>query len=407
MENDLLIVAHFTNDFGSKGNTRFNYLANLLAVNHFNVELVTSDFSHGRKKKRGAIAEKYNYKITPITEPVYRKNISIKRFYSHYMMSQNLKKYLNNRKIPDLIYCAVPSLDVAKVAIQYAKSHRIPVLIDVQDLWPQAFKMVFNIPVISELAFYPMQKKANYIYSNADEIIAVSETYAKEVLQVNNVQKKAHSIYIGTDLDKFDEIDKFSGKKSDEIWLVYIGTLGHSYDLPSVIDALEIIEKVGITNIKFIVMGDGPLRTKFESYAKRKNVNADFTGTLDYKKMVGILKVSDIAINPISKGAAGSIINKHADYAAAGLPVINTQENIEYRGLVEDYQMGLNCENNNPVDLSEKLMILYEDKSLRNKMALNSRRLAKEKFDRGKSYEEIVGIISELLESKKGSTKFL
>ena len=44
--------------------------------------------------------------------------------------------------------------------------------------------------------------------------------------------------------------------------------------------------------------------------------------------MVGMLGVCDIAVNSISKGAAQSIINKHGDYAAAGLPVVNTQESL-------------------------------------------------------------------------------
>lgn len=71
--------------------------------------------------------------------------------------------------------------------------------------------------------------------------------------------------------------------------------------------------------------------------------------------MTGILCACDIAVNPIKAKSAGSIINKVADYAAAGLPVINTQECEEYRNLVENYKIGFNCENNNANDLAEKL----------------------------------------------------
>ena len=44
-------------------------------------------------------------------------------------------------------------------------------------------------------------------------------------------------------------------------------TLGHSYDLTSVFDALEILKRKGYNNLKFIIMGDGPLKKKFEGYA--------------------------------------------------------------------------------------------------------------------------------------------
>jgi len=97
----------------------------------------------------------------------------------------------------------------------------------------------------------------------------------------------------------------------------------------------------------------------------------------------------DIAVNPIKAGSAGSIINKVGDYAAAGLPVLNTQESFEYRSLIDKYQVGFNCKNNDEVDLADKLLKLYKDENLRKKMSNNSRRLAREKFDRSETYQEI------------------
>ena len=88
----------------------------------------------------------------------------------------------------------------------------------------------------------------------------------------------------------------------------------------------------------------------------------------------------DIAVNSITKGAAQSIINKVGDYAAAGLPVVNNQECIEYRKLVEDYQIGYNVEVSNPEELAEKIEMLYKDKSLRERLGKNNRCLAEEKI---------------------------
>lgn len=50
--------------------------------------------------------------------------------------------------------------------------------------------MVLNIPIISDIIFYPMNKKANFVYKNADEIIGVSETYVNRALKVNKKLKK-------------------------------------------------------------------------------------------------------------------------------------------------------------------------------------------------------------------------
>lgn len=392
---DVLIIAHFTQVPGEEGNGRFHYIAEKLDKQKSSVEVVTTDFSHRTKKRREVTDEQkkdISYKLTLLKEPNYLKNVSLKRFYSHYMMGRALKKYLLKRKKPDVIYCAIPSLDVAKVAAKFAKKNKIYFVIDIQDLWPEAFKMIFNVPIVKDLIFYPMKRKADYVYTNADKIIAVSQTYVDRALLINKRYKESHSVYLGTDLKFVDNLilkNKLEIKPNNEIWVVYIGTLGHSYDLTSVIDALLILKNRGIDNIKLIVMGDGPLKRKFEDYANEQEIYSKFTGRLDYSKMLGILKECDIAINPIKAGSAGSIINKVGDYAATGLPVINTQESLEYRNIVQKYMIGLNCLNNNSNDLAEKLYKIYSDKELRTEMGKNNRKIAEKYFDRGYTYQVI------------------
>ena len=109
-------------------------------------------------------------------------------------------------------------------------------------------------------------------------------------------------------------------------------------------------------------------------------------GRLKYNEMCSLLTACDITVNPIMHMAAQSIINKHADYAASGLPVVSTQESEEYRRLIESYHMGFNCRNNDSKDLAEKLGVLVNDESLRKQMGANARRCAEEKFDRKTTY---------------------
>ncbi len=396
----VLIIAHFMQTPSENGNSRFTYIANLLGDKKENqIELITSSFSHKYKEQRVISNEpidKLNYKLKTINEPGYKKNVSLKRFYSHYIMGKNLKKYLNKLDYkPDVIYCAVPSLDVGRVTAKYAKKNNIRFIIDVQDLWPEAFKMVFNLPIISNLIFWPMKKLANYIYKNADDIVAVSETYANRASGVNEKYKHKLSVFLGTDLDFFDECKKKNKCIFDDeiIRIAYIGTLGHSYDIKCIIDAIKLLNDREIKNIKFVIMGDGPLKQEFENYAKQKNIDSEFTGRLPYEEMVGKLCSCDIAVNPIMHNAAQSIINKVGDYAAAGLPVVSTQECEEYRKLVENYNIGFNCDNGNIQDISEKLERLIKNKELRTKMGENNRKLAEEKFDRRVTYKQIVDLV--------------
>lgn len=394
----VLMIANFARFPWEEGNGRFSYIINLLNHEKVEIEFITSSFFHGEKKQRNLNDERLknlNYKATLIKEPGYNKNVSLKRFYSHNVFAKNVKKYLKTIEKPDLIYTAVPSLDVAKVAAEYAQKNNVKLIVDIQDLWPEAFKMVLNIPIISDIIFFPMKLQADKIYKKANYILSVSETYVKRAMKVNKKYENKIVAYLGTDLDYFDECKENSKlEKNKNIFeIAYLGTLGSSYDIKNVIDAIKILNDKGVNNLKFSLFGNGPLEDEFKNYAKEKNVNCDFTGRLDYETMVARLCCSDIAINPIRKGSAASIINKVGDYAAAGIPVINTQESEEYQKLVKDYNIGFNIENSKPKQMAERILKLYNDKTLREELGKNNRKLAEEKFDRRKSYLPIKKLI--------------
>lgn len=395
---DIVIVSQYLRniEYFESNNSRFVYLAKLFAKSdENNVEIITSDFNHIKKEKFNKVGELTGIKITACHEPGYPKNVCLKRFNSHKKLSKNIKEYLEKRRKPDIIYCAIPSLAVGKIVAQYAEKNGVRFVIDIQDLWPEAFKMVFKIPLLSNAIFYPMKRQANYIYKCADDIIAVSETYCNRALKVNKKVKKGLSVFLGTDLNYFDECKEKNNVEFNDniIRIVYIGTLGHSYDILLIMKAIKILNNQGIKNIKFIVMGDGPLKDDFEKFAKEKHINCEFTGRLEYEKMVGLLCSCDIAVNPIKKGSAGSIINKVGDYAMAGIAVVNTQASLEYKEIVEKYKIGYNSSDNDLSDLVVKMKRLIKNKKLRDEMGRNNRNLAEEKFDRKKTYNQIVKII--------------
>lgn len=391
---DIVIIANFCRDFSKMDNGRFMYLCKELSKEN-RVEIITSDFSHGKKEHKEPLVHNWPFTITFLNEPGYPTNVCLKRFYSHYLWGKNVKEYLENRKKPDVIYCAVPSLTGPLAAAKYCKKNDVRFIVDVQDLWPEAFKMVLRIPIVSDIIFSPFNWIANGIYKRADEVVAVSDTYVSRVLSVNKKCKSGHTVFLGTKLETFDDFVKNNPvvKPKNELWVGYCGTLGASYDITCVIDALVEIRERGITPPKFMIMGDGPRKAEFEAYAKKRDIDAVFIGRLPYDQMCGRLCACDIVVNPITKGAAQSIINKHGDYAASGLPILNTQECEEYRNLVSSYNMGYNCNNDDAVHMAEKMILLLKDESLRLEMGKNSRRCAEECFDRKTTYRELINVI--------------
>ena len=394
---DIVIISEFCEDFSKSDNDRFFYLAKMLTNDSDDnkVEIITSSFRHTTKSHRREPAAEWPFQITFIEEPGYPKNVCLKRFQSHHVWGKNVLKYIEDREHkPDVIYCAVPSLTGPNLVAKYCEKNNIRFVIDVQDLWPEAFQMVINVPIIRDVGFAPFRILANGIYKRADAICAVSDTYCQRAAKVNKKVKDTTTVFLGTELATFDRYaaeNPILEKKDGEVWLAYCGTLGSSYDLTCVIDALAGLKD---ERIRFIVMGDGPMMDEFRRHAEEKNIRTEFVGRLQYNAMCSLLEACDITVNPIVHMAAQSIINKHADYVASGLPIVSTQENKEFRKLVHDYNMGFNCRNNDAVDLAEKIKKLVDDENLRKKMGKNARRCAEEIFDRENTYKLITSVIT-------------
>ena len=388
---DIVIIADFVGGLNNTDNNRFVYISKMLLKNKHNVELITSDFYHGTKQHLKKIDTYQGIKITMLNELEYKKNICIKRFLAHYLWGRRVFKYLKRRTKPDAIYCAMPTLTAAYLAAKYCKKNGIRFIIDVQDLWPEAFKMVFDVPIISNILFAPFRILANYAYNSANDIVAVSQTYLNRALKANKSINKGYSIYLGTDLSLFDSNIKktdFLEKKPNSIWIGYCGTLGASYDLKIVFDAMKKYEN---RKVKFVIMGDGPRRKEFENYSK--DLNVLFTGRLPYQQMCSVLSQCDIVVNPIMSKAAQSIINKHADYAASGKPIISSQQCKEYMEMIKCFKMGFNVSTSD--EFADALKCLCENTETRLEMGTNSRKCAEILFDRRKTYLKIIKLIEE------------
>lgn len=392
---DIVIIANFCGDFSESDNGRFIYLCKELSKDN-TVEIITSDFSHFTKCYKNKLVNDWPFKITYLHESGYDKNISLKRLKSHRTWGNAVLKYLRERDNPDVVYCATPSLSAPLKASKYCIENKIKFIVDIQDLWPEAFKMVFNVPIMSNIIFSPLKKMADTIYQRANVICGVSESYVNRALEVSDLDKEHHAVFLGTNLEDFDSFTKNNPiikKNKDEKWLGYCGSLSSSYDIKCIIDALSIIKNRKKEIPKFIIMGDGEKKSEFENYANLKGIDTVFTGRLPYDQMCPILSQCDIVVNPITGKSAASIINKHGDYASAGVPVINTQDSVEYKKLVEKYNMGFNCENSNSKEVAEKIEILLANNRLREDMGLNARKCAKEKFDRDYTYKELIDTI--------------
>ena len=394
---------------GEKGYTRFRYLCEFLVKKGYEVDLITTTFQHWEKKQRDleSVDQKsYPFGIKFIYEPGYRKNIDLRRVRSHKIAAENLRKLLEKEGDYDLIYAEIPPNDVALAAAEYAHRNKIPFVADVNDLWPEAMRMVFDIPIVSDLLFYPLKRDAEKVYSLTSGVIGTSDEYRDRPFLNQKRDVLKETVYVGNEISVFDrEAEQHADevqKEEGTFWVTYAGTIGTSYDIRIMVLAAEELMKQGKTKIRFQILGDGPTREMLENLAKERKIqNVKFTGYVPYEQMAAYLVKSDVLINSFVRKAPQSIVTKIGDYLAAGKPMINTCMSPEFRKKVEQDGFGINIEPEDVRELVNAVEWMYENEAERNDMGNRARKIAEEQFDRPVSYGKIEAMISSLITKRK------
>ncbi len=389
---------------GEKGYSRFRYIGDFLSDAGYQVDLITTTFQHWEKAQRDIDTikkEDYKFRLKFIYEPGYRKNIDPRRIWSHHIAAKNLTKLLEQDGDYDLIYCEIPPNDVALAAAEYAKKKGIPFVPDVNDLWPEAMRMVLDIPVVSDILFYPLQRDAEKVYSLVSGIIGTSDEYRDRPLKNQKLDVPRKTVYVGNEIAEFDKGVETYGpqiqKPGGEFWVSYAGTIGTSYDIRTMVLAGRELLDRGIDQIKIKILGGGPLKEELENLAKEKEcTNVEFVGYAPYPKMAAYLAKSDILVNSFVKKAPQSIVTKIGDYLAAGKPMINTCMSPEFRQKVETDGFGINILPEDVKILTDAIMDLYKDREGCRIMGEKARKIAEEQFDRPESYKKIIEMIEEL-----------
>lgn len=394
---------------GEKGYTRFRYLCEFLVKKGYEVDLITTTFQHWEKKQRDleSVDQKsYPFGIKFIYEPGYRKNIDLRRVRSHKIAAENLRKLLEKEGDYDLIYAEIPPNDVALAAAEYAHRNKIPFVADVNDLWPEAMRTVFDIPIVSDLLFYPLKRDAEKVYSLTSGVIGTSDEYRDRPFLNQKRDVLKETVYVGNEISVFDrEAEQHADevqKEEGTFWVTYAGTIGTSYDIRTMVLAAEELMKQGKTKIRFQILGDGPTREMLENLAKERKIqNVKFTGYVPYEQMAAYLVKSDVLINSFVRKAPQSIVTKIGDYLAAGKPMINTCMSPEFRKKVEQDGFGINIEPEDVRELVNAVEWMYENEAERNDMGNRARKIAEEQFDRPVSYGKIEAMISSLITKRK------
>ena len=387
-----------------KGLDRTAYIAGTLAEAGYEVDLITSSFQHWEKAQRNTADERYRnlpFHVVFIDAPSYKKNLELARVRNHAQVAKQVAVYLDAHPDYDLVLAKIPPNDLARVCGEFCQAHGIPFVVDVNDLWPEAMRMVLDVPVVSDALFHPFLRDAEAAYRLADAAIGTSDEYALRPQKRNGREIPHITVYVGNDVAAFDaEAAANAGdvhKPEGAFWVTYAGTIGKSYDIRTLVEAAAEVAGEGHYVVRFMVLGGGPEKEQMEALAREKGAPVTFPGYLPHAQMAAYLAASDILVNSFIKRAPQCIVSKIGDYLAAGKPMINTLDNAEFCAKVEHDGFGVNVPPEAPADLAGAILALKDDPGARTRMGAAARAVAETQFDRPQSYRRIVELVDERL----------
>ena len=384
---------------------RYALLCRALVKAGHTVTWWSSDFSHALKKPRQLPAvydapEGYSVRLIP-TRP-YEDNIGIRRAWSHrryaklwYEMAEEAVASGALPK-PDLVLTSWPPIETAAVARQFRREWGCKCVVDIMDAWPENFYRLLPVSrwakdLVGRIVFAPLHRAARKAYSKADAVSAVGLTYLNLAVRYG-CHAPRHLCYHG--ITRMNNgATRYNLDESEPLRIIYVGNMGRSYDLQTVVRAVRALAEAG-ESIRLDLAGTGPKEALLRREAKGCEA-IRFYGYLSNEDMQQLLADSDVAVVPMFPDSFVAVPYKLADYTAAGLPMICCLTG-ETQGLIKRYRAGTQYLAGNVGDLMRVLKGYLHQRSRITQESLASARIARENFMMDAIYPEFVHFLAEL-----------
>jgi glycosyltransferase involved in cell wall biosynthesis len=376
---------------------RCGILARALEANGHTVTWWTSTFSHMEKRFR--FEDSHSCNITPgirlnlMPGPGYSKNTSLKRI-AH---SRSLARYFStaasdNARQPDVIFTCWPIPELAERAVKYGLMKEIPVIVDVRDLWPDIYMRIFPAVIrpLAKIFMLSEFRRAFWTLSRSTGITAVSKSYLSWALEkAGRKRRDVDGVFpLGYSLKSEDQ-----GKVAQQIQILsekyglvphmavfsFIGMLGSSYDLETLVRAAKKLKQEGDTQIKIIIAGDGEKIADLRRLAEGLD-NIVFTGWIGKNEIWALMRLSVAGLAAYMGEAPQSLPNKPFEYWAAGLPILSSLTG-ELETLIGQEKVGLQYESGNVDSLMHAIRWMVSNPEEREVMGRNARKLIEEEFN--------------------------
>lgn len=295
---------------------------------------------------------------------------------------------------PDVIMgsSAHPLTSIA--GILTARRFRVPAIVEVRDLWPEAIFSFGKVKMDSP-AGKLLSAGEKWMYVHADAIVFTKEgdvDHIKEMgwdtahggkidlekcFYVNNGVKLAdYDRSIREDILRDEDLEAGSFK------VIYTGTIRPVNNVGNLLDTAKLLKDC--PDIRFLIFGGGSQLAELQKRAEEEKIsNVVFKGFVEKKYIPYILSRSSVNILNYSQSqynwSRGNSSNKLFEYMASGKPIISTVK-MGYC-ILDKYQCGFSLAECTPEALAKEIRQIHDlPKEACAVMAENARKGA-EDFD--------------------------
>jgi glycosyltransferase involved in cell wall biosynthesis len=343
-----------------------------------------------------------NLKMIFLHSILYNKNAGLFRIFNQYGTARAFAQLSEQSIPPDIIVCCLPPLELCVRAVQYGKRHHIPVVLDVQDLWPDAF-MKFAPSWLKapwRLLLTPWFNAVKKACSNATAIIGTTDAFVDWAL---NYACRKRTQYDRSFPFGYTETmpQKASIEEAEQRWTsleignipgqfiaCFFGILGRHYELDVVIEAARRLKHEDRL-ITFVLCGTGE---KLKEYKRRAHdcPNIIFPGWVGAADIWTLLRKSSVGLAPYKKSftLSKNLTNKPIEYMSAGLPIISSLEGV-LEGLLRTHECGITYAHDDVDGLVRILRALYDNPDLLRAMSEHAYALFKKCYTSEKVYGEM------------------
>lgn len=262
---------------------------------------------------------------------------NLMRNYLSFVWHANKKAKKINKDF-DIIYVfEVSPITVALPAIKLKKRLNIPVIMNVQDLWPENIVAVTGINNAFIISI--VDKLVNYIYKHCDLLLCASPSFVERITKRGIDRSKVkywpqYSIVSKSNLDS----NIFNNGKFN---ITFTGNIGEAQGIDIAIQAAD---KLRNENIHWNFIGNGRSKEKMELLVKKLNLESciSFYGFIEENKIPQYLESSDAALlilkpDPIFEM---TIPAKLQTYLSCGVPILGCVSG-EGKKIIEDAHCGV------------------------------------------------------------------